>query len=139
MPDRDIILAKVATIDRCLARILEMRGPRGATLLPVDVDDIVILNLQRAAQAAIDLGAHVVAAERLGLPDSLAATFTLLEKTGILSPVLAERMRKMTGFRNIAVHTYEAVNSAVVDAIVTRHLGDLKDFGALMLARYAHP
>lgn len=52
MVDRDVVLAKVASIDRCLSRIAEVRQDRG--LRPVDVDDLVALNLQRAVQAAID-------------------------------------------------------------------------------------
>ena len=80
MVERDVVLAKIATIDRCLARIEDVRGARGGQLLPIDVEDIVAVNLQRAAQAAIDLAAHVVATEAYGLPADLAATFTLLEK-----------------------------------------------------------
>jgi hypothetical protein len=51
MVDRDVVTAKVATIDRCLQRISETRGERRAVLLPVEVEDIVVLNLQRAVQA----------------------------------------------------------------------------------------
>jgi hypothetical protein len=42
-------------------------------LLPVDLEDIVVLNVTRAAQAAGDLAAHIAAAEGYGLPDSLAS------------------------------------------------------------------
>ncbi len=93
-----MVLAKVATIDRCLGRIADVRGQRRAALLPIDVEDIVLVNLQRAVQAAIDLAAHVVAAEAYGLPDSLAGSFSLLESHGVLETGLAERMRKMVGF-----------------------------------------
>ena len=51
MVDRDVVLAKVATIDRCLGRIAQTRGERRAVLLPVEVEELVILNLQRAVQA----------------------------------------------------------------------------------------
>jgi len=133
--ERDVILAKVATIDRCLGRIADVRGPRGSSLLAVDIEDIVLLNLQRATQAAIDIAAHVVADERLGLPASLGDAFSLLEKSGIIDAGLALRLRKMTGFRNLAVHAYDAVDPAIVEAIVTRHLSDLEAFAAAMLAR----
>ena len=56
MVDRDVVLAKIAAIDRCLGRIAEVRGPRGAVLLPVEAEEIIELNLQRAVQAAIELG-----------------------------------------------------------------------------------
>lgn len=129
-------MAKVATIDRCLHRIAETRGGRQPALLPVEVEDIVVLNLQRAVQAAIDLAAHVVATEGYGLPDSVAASFTLLEGQGVLDPALAERLRKMVGFRNIAVHDYQALDAAILEAIVTGQLEDLQAFAAHIARRF---
>jgi uncharacterized protein YutE (UPF0331/DUF86 family) len=66
-------------------RIAEVRGERRASLLPVDVEDIVAINLERAVQAAINLAMHVCATEGYGLPDSMSGAFTLLEKNGILT------------------------------------------------------
>ena len=137
MVDRDVVMAKVATIDRCLARIAQVRGERRAVLLPVDVEDIVLLNVQRAVQAAIDLASHVVAAEGYGLPDSPAGAFALLEAQGVLGAELAERMRRMVGFRNIAVHEYQALDPDIVEAIVTRHLDALRLFCARVMQRFA--
>jgi uncharacterized protein YutE (UPF0331/DUF86 family) len=100
----------------------------------VDVEDVVVLNLQRAAQTAIDLAAHVVATEAYGIPADLADTFTLLEKHGVISGELSSRLRKMVGFRNIAVHQYEAIDPAIVESIVTSRLGDLRAFVAAVLS-----
>jgi hypothetical protein len=52
MVERDVVLAKAATIERCLARVAEVRARAGGGLLPVDVEDIVVLNVTRATQAA---------------------------------------------------------------------------------------
>jgi uncharacterized protein YutE (UPF0331/DUF86 family) len=135
--DRDVILAKAATIDRCVARVAEVRSRADSGLLPIDVEDIVVLNVTRAAQAAADLAAHVVAAESYGLPDSLAAGFTLLEKHGVIDAALTARMRQAMGFRNVAVHAYEAVDPQIVEAIATRHVDDLRRFASVIVARYA--
>ncbi len=43
------------------------------------------------------------------------------------------------GFRNVAVHTYEAVNPRVLDAVATHHVEELRHFAAVMVARYAKP
>jgi uncharacterized protein YutE (UPF0331/DUF86 family) len=134
--DRDVVLAKVAAIDGCLERIAQARGERRAVLLPDEVDDIVILNLQRAVQAAIDLAAHVVASEGYGLPDSLAGVFTLLEGQGVIDAELAQRMRRMVGFRNVAIHEYQALDPALVEAIVTLRLDDLRELSAHVIDRY---
>jgi uncharacterized protein YutE (UPF0331/DUF86 family) len=136
MVDRDVVTAKVATIDRCLRRISETRDERSAVLLPVEVEDIVVLNLQRAVQAAIDLATHVVSAEGYALPDSVAAFFSVLEGHGILEPPLAERLRRMVGFRNIAIHDYQTLDAGIVEAIVSRHLTDLRLFAARVVDRF---
>ncbi|GEM_PF-6906009 len=58
MPDRDIVLAKVATIQKCLDRILDVTRLDPECLEDIDKQDIFVLNLQRAIQACIDLAAH---------------------------------------------------------------------------------
>jgi uncharacterized protein YutE (UPF0331/DUF86 family) len=53
-----------------------------------------------------------------------------------VDPGLAERLRRMVGFRNIAVHDYQTLDPRVVEAIVSRHLGDLRDFAARLVQRF---
>jgi uncharacterized protein YutE (UPF0331/DUF86 family) len=137
MVERDVVLAKAATVERCLARVDEVRARPAGTLLPIDVEDIVVLNVTRAAQAAADIAAHVVAAEGYGLPDSLAAGFTLLERHGVIDAELSAKMRQAMGFRNVAVHAYETVDSRVVEAIAAHHIDDMRRFAAAMVRRYA--
>jgi uncharacterized protein YutE (UPF0331/DUF86 family)/predicted nucleotidyltransferase len=136
MVDRDVVTAKVATIDRCLQRISETRGERRVVLLPVEIEDIIVLNLQRAVKAAIDLATHVVSAEGYALPDSVAAFFSVLEGHGILEPPLAARLRRMVGFRNVAIHDYQTLDTGIVEAIVSRHLSDLRLFAARVVDRF---
>jgi uncharacterized protein YutE (UPF0331/DUF86 family) len=134
MTDADVVLAKVATMERCRARIAEIRSPaRQAQLLPIDVDDLLAVNLQRAAQAAIDLAMHVVSSEGWGVPADLAEGFTLLAKHGVVEEDLAARLRRMVGFRNIAVHQYQTLDSAIMTAIADKHLGDLHTYAAQVL------
>lgn len=136
MIDRDRVLAKIAIIDRCLARIAEVRGERRKDLLPVDVEDIASLNLQRAIQAAIDIVAHIVATEGYGTPDSTAGVFTLLQQRGVIDADLALRLRRMVSFRNIAVHEYQTVDPAILESLLQRHLGDLKALASQVTERF---
>lgn len=126
MIDRERALAKITTIDRCLARIADVRGERRKALLPVDVEDIASLNLQRAIQAAVDLATHIVSAEGYGTPDSTAGVFLLLQQRDVIDADLANRLKRMVGFRNIAVHEYQTVDPAILESILERHLGDLR-------------
>jgi uncharacterized protein YutE (UPF0331/DUF86 family) len=133
--ERDVVLAKIASIDRCLRRIAQARDPERG-LSPEDAEDVVQLNLQRAVQAAIDLATHVVSTEGYGMPGTLAETFTLLERQGLLDPDLAERLRRMTGFRNVAVHEYAAVDPDIVQSIVDHHLDDLRELSRIVVERF---
>jgi uncharacterized protein YutE (UPF0331/DUF86 family) len=68
-------------------------------------------------------------------PQDLGASFTLLARSGILDDDLADRMRRRTGFRNVAVHEYRRLDPAVLEAIVRTRLGDLRAFAGRMLER----
>jgi uncharacterized protein YutE (UPF0331/DUF86 family) len=114
-------------------------GARWRSGAPSDRCGRAALNLQRAAQAAIDLAAHVVATEGFGLPSDHADTVTLIEKQAVIDAAMAQRMRRMVGFRNIAVHQYQALDPAIVEAIVTRHLDDLRAFAATIVERFVEP
>jgi uncharacterized protein YutE (UPF0331/DUF86 family) len=133
MPDKDIVLAKVATIQRCLDRICDVTGLDPKSLEDIDKQDIFVLNLQRAIQACIDLAAHAVASEHLGLPESVRDNFVILKEKGVIGPELASRMLKMTGFRNIAVHNYQALDLNILKSILVNNLKDIEDFYSALL------
>lgn len=71
MIDSDIFFAKTGVIKKCLSRIREYTRLKPESLDELDAQDIFVLNLQRAVQAAIDLAAHVVSSEGLGMPRDL--------------------------------------------------------------------
>ena len=59
------------------------------------------------------------------------AAFELLVRAGRLSPELATTLKRMVGFRNVAVHEYQRLNLAIVQAIIETHLQDLRAFARL--------
>ncbi len=133
--DHDIILAKVDAIDRCLSRIDRVTGGEPRALDDQDREDIFVLNLQRAVQAAIDLANHLVAADSLPLPTKLRESFELLRDHAGLSEDLCARMCSMVGFRNVAVHDYQAIDKKILAAILESHLDDLRHFARYALQR----
>lgn len=125
----DILLNKAAMIERCLKRIHEEYvGHETALETDFTRQDSIVLNLQRACEAAIDLAMHVSRKQRLGLPQDSREAFTLLEKAGTVSPDLAVRMRAMVGFRNIAVHQYQELSMPILRSIPQDHLEDFIDY-----------
>ena len=129
----DVILNKAAAIERCVARVREEHGGNDARLLRDQTrQDAIILNLQRACEAAIDLAMHEIRRRHLGVPQESRDAFTLLANAGLLDSALADKMIRMVGFRNVAVHDYRALNLAIVQAIISKHLDDF-----LALAQWA--
>lgn len=124
----DILLAKLGSIERSLQRIRQVTQGDPQRIDDIDVQDIVVLNLQRAIQAAIDLAAWVISERHLGLPDTLKAHFTLLREQGVISPELCRKLEAMVGFRNIAVHQYQQLDPDVIKDILRHHLTDLEAF-----------
>lgn len=135
MVDEDILLEKSQQIKNCLQRIYEKTQGNPALLNNLDVQDIVVLNLQRAVQTVIDMASHVTADQQLGLPKNLRENFTLLEAAKWISPKLSKQLQNMVGFRNIAVHDYQSVDVEVLKGIVKDHLKDLEDFYHCILER----
>jgi len=68
--DTDIVLAKVSTVRKCLATIRRLRATDEPRLEKWIVQDVVVLNLQRAAQACLDLANHLITANEWELPRS---------------------------------------------------------------------
>lgn len=135
MPD-DVLLNKVAAIERALRRVREEYAGRDANLFEnLTKQDAILLNLQRACESAIDLAMHLVRLERLGVPQETREAFALLAGAGVIDADLAERLQKMVGFRNIAVHDYERLNLQVARAILVGRLVDFERFCERALKR----
>ncbi len=134
MIDRDSVPAKVAIIQRCLDRIRSVTGMDPASLDDIDRQDSVVLNLQRAVQSAIDLGAHTLAAHGYEMPATPRNIFAALERQVLLSTASARAMQAMCGFRNIAVQDYRKLSLDVLKSILMHHLPDLETFYSETLA-----
>ena len=101
--------------------------------------DAAILNIQRACEAALDMGQHLLRRERLGVPQSARDVFELLHVGGWLSADLAAAMKRMVGFRNIAVHDYQALQLPITVNIICHHLDDFLAFTEAILTHGARP
>ena len=124
----DVLLAKVASILKCLNRVQEDFESENTFRNNITRQDAVVLNLQRACDVSIEITNHIVKENRLGLPKSVRESFELLSSNELIQAETARRMRNMIGFRNIAIHDYQALNLDIVVNIVLHRLDDFKDF-----------
>lgn len=127
--DWEMIDQKIESLRRSVARVGE-KCPDSVDALQKDYDaqDIITLNLSRAVQMCVDIGAHLLAESNQTSPGTMGSTFELLSEAGIISADLSGKLKKAVGFRNLAVHNYEAINWAIVYAIARTHLEDFLEF-----------
>jgi uncharacterized protein YutE (UPF0331/DUF86 family) len=130
----DVLLNKAAAIERAVRRAREEYGGDETNLLTNPTrQDSIILNLQRACESSIDAAMHLVRVHRLGIPQATREAFDLLEAAGRLEPSLAARMKKMVGFRKVAIHDYQRQNLQIVRHILEDHLDDFLGFSRVLL------
>ncbi|MDD2574158.1 MAG: DUF86 domain-containing protein [Bacillota bacterium] len=131
--ENDVLLNKSQIIEHCIQRINEVYEGDPENLKDFTKQDSIILNIQRACEACIDLAMHVVSDKRLGLPQSTRDAFDSLEQNKIIDSEMASRLKTMVGFRNIAVHEYQKLNLVIVQRIIEMHLNDLLEFAHFIL------
>ncbi len=102
----------------------------------IDLQDILVVNLTRAVQISVDIGSHIISSANQPMPQTMGDVFTKLQELDAISQETSERLRKAVGFRNIAVHSYEAINWEIVYAICRNSLRDFRQF-AQEICRYA--
>lgn len=134
MTDAGLVRKKLAAIETYLS---DLRSQADLARLESDLKEqrFVLLTLQLALQAAIDVASHIVSDDRLGEPGTHRELFTLLERDGWVEPDLAGRLRDMASFRNVLVHGYATVDLAIVEDVVRHHLSDFEVFVAAVRAR----
>ena len=138
----DIVLAKVATIQKCVGVLRRLWFDNEPALPEWVFFDITVLNLQRAVEACLDLTHHLIAANSWGLAASAGEAIGMLVGNRILPAEEAVVYRGMIGFRNIAVHNYRELDRDIIAGIDRDHLGDLEHFAQRILESTvvsAHP
>lgn len=124
----DVIYNKIETIERCIKRINEVYKGNFENLNDYTKQDSIVLNIQRACEATIDLAMHIVSEKKLGVPQNSRDAFEVLNSNKIIDNELTKKLKAMIGFKNIAVHDYQAVNSEIVREIIEKHIDDFKEF-----------
>lgn len=134
----DVLINKAAVIERCVARAREeyLRDP-ATFATDFTRQDAAILNIQRACEAALDMGQHLIRREKLGVPQSARDVFALLAQGGWMDSTLADGLKRMVGFRNIAVHDYQALQLPITVSIIETHLDEFLHYSQGLLLRDA--
>lgn len=127
MLEKDAVLSKISIIKNCLNSIKTATMLEPAKLDEIFIQDVFVINLQRAIQASIDIANIIIAKKGLKLPAAYKDSFLILSQNSIIEKDLADKMINMVGFRNIAVHEYQELNSDILKSILLNNLKDLEE------------
>ncbi len=133
MENKLVILNKYETIEKCINRINEEYEGTPYNLEDYRRNDAIVLNLQRACQAVMDIATYVVSTKALGMPHSNSDAFEILYQNHLINEETLKNMKGMIGFRNIAVHAYREVDDEILQEVIENHLEDLTEFARQML------
>ena len=131
MVDADVLRRKTEQVLHHCDRLAGRRELGAADLVAdEDLRNIVLMDLQQAVQACIDLAAHACVDDRLGAPTTPAEAFGLLARHGAIDEALSARLIGAAGLRNLIVHQYGAIDLARIVEVIRNDLDDLRRFVA---------
>ncbi len=130
----DVLLNKADIIEKCIRRIHEEFAGDPANLrVNQTKQDSILLNLERACQAAIDMAMRIVKKEKLGLPKESRESFDMIFNAGHIDEKLCKKMHGLVGFRNTAIHNYRKLDLDIVEAIIKKHLVDFTELSKRLI------
>jgi uncharacterized protein YutE (UPF0331/DUF86 family) len=126
MVDDVLILRKLSELDDYWRQITEYAS---ITVEEYSKDwkaqRIIERTLQMMIETCVDVAGHIISDQRFRIPKSYADTFAVLYENDIVDEKLHASLRKMAQFRNVVVHHYDKIDTAIVIGILQK---DLKDF-----------
>jgi len=125
---KDVLYNKISIIERCLIRIREVYNNNPDNLADYTKQDSIVLNIQRAVEATIDIAMYLVSAKKLGIPQNSRDAFEVLNHNNIIDDSMLKKLKNMIGFRNIAVHNYQKLNLDILQKVIENHLEDFEEF-----------
>ena len=91
----DVLINKAASIERCVARAREEYQADPAGFADNHTrQDAAILNIQRACEAALDMGQHLIRRDKLGVPQSARDVFALLAQAGWIARLVCRNRQR---------------------------------------------
>lgn len=132
-PVDDVLIQKITSLQRCVSRARDLRQRAGGSFFTsFDLQDAAVLNVLRACETSIDLANMLLRQGQLGIPSESREAFAILVREQLIAADLGDRLQKMVGFRNVAVHQYRTLEPEIVAAVIDSGLDDLLAFAEIV-------
>lgn len=135
--DKDRLLSLIGEIEQALS-ILREYGEADKESLIGNLKSLgsVKYYLIVAIEGCVDICNHIVAKERIGVPESYSDCFKILKNNEIISDVLSKELSNLAKFRNLLVHLYWKVDDEKVYELLQMKLDDIGRFIQQISKRY---
>ncbi len=90
--------------------------------------DGIYKRMEYAIENIIDICSIINSDLHLGIPESEESFVESLVNNGILTQNMADKTRRMKGFRNIIVHRYGRIDDMLAHKILTENMDDFYEF-----------
>lgn len=120
---------KITSLQRCISQARVALSTAGTEFTTnYLLQDAAVLNIIRACETALDLANMLIRKKRLGIPSESRESFGILVREHVITGELGNKLQKMVGFRNLAVHRYRDLDLQIVQAVIQKNLDDLLAF-----------
>ncbi|HKJ98060.1 MAG TPA: DUF86 domain-containing protein [Desulfotignum sp.] len=137
MVDKDVLFAKISSMNKHLDRVKKKSSlPLDRFLTSPDTQDIVLFNLHLAIQSCIDMAAHIVSEQGMGVAGSTNELFYLLEEHDVIDAALCEKTTRAVGLRNLIVHEYGRLDMKQIHEACRHDIQDLSAFAAAVMTTF---
>ena len=125
----DTLIQKIQSSQRCIRRARDIYAKHHDDFANnFDAQDAAVLNLIRVCELAIDIANFIIRRDKLGIPATSAEGFDLLHQAGQIDAQIAQPMKAMVGFRNVAVHQYRDLDYNILIAVIENDLDTVLAF-----------
>jgi len=128
-----VVLHKIKTVENALKRIQDVYADEPNLLKDYTKLDSIIMNIQRACEASIDLSMHLVRIHELGLPKSRCDGFQLLEEAQLMDVSLIASLINIIEFCRIAIHDDQAIDLNILRKIIDHPLNDFLTYTQIVV------
>ena len=129
----ETVAQKITSLQRCVSQARVAFSTAGSDFKTnYLLQDAAVLNIIRACETALDLANMLIRKRRLGIPSESRESFGILMREKILEQGLGDKLQKMVGFRNLAVHRYRDLDMDIVQSVIQRNLDDLLAFAKIV-------
>jgi uncharacterized protein YutE (UPF0331/DUF86 family) len=123
-----LIEDRLGFINKSVVKLKRLSNLKEEEFLEGDTPAIAESYIRRSLEAIFDIGRHISAKTAGKGVVEYKEIVNAINKTGVITKDLAERLKLMAGYRNRLVHFYHEVTDKELFSIVNNNLSDIENF-----------